>query len=160
EGSNVRAQLNAENIPRIDGVDQYIQEGCIPGGTERNFASYGEQMQSTPEADRALLCDPQTSGGLLTAVSPVNLDEFERCVSDDGLALDCIGELLAPGPGPVLRFSQWACRALTVAETRTVDSKLTIGAGRILRGSEAVEFEFLANTCAGFDFIIIQRYAH
>ena len=105
-GSNVRARLNTKKIPRIDGVDQYIKEGCIPGGTQRNFASYGEQMQTTSDAHRALLCDPQTSGGLLVAVSPDNLDEFERCVSGDGLELDCIGELLAPESGPVLQFLQ------------------------------------------------------
>jgi len=106
EGSNVRAELQLQSVPRIDGVDEYIKDGCIPGGTERNFASYGEQMETTSDADRALLCDPQTSGGLLTAVSPAHLDEFERCVGDAGLQLDCIGELLAPGPGPVLRFTR------------------------------------------------------
>jgi len=101
-GSNVRAKLNMENVPAIDGVAQYIADGCIPGGTERNFASYSEQMQRVSDADRALLCDPQTSGGLLVAVSSPGLDEFERCVRDAGLELNCIGELLPAGTGPAL----------------------------------------------------------
>lgn len=106
EGSNVRARLNIEKIPRIDGVDLYIKEGCIPGGTERNFASYGEQMQSTGDAHRALLCDPQTSGGLLVAVTPEDLGEFEKCVRAEEMDLICIGELLTLEPGPTLLFSE------------------------------------------------------
>jgi selenide,water dikinase len=106
QGSNVRARLNIDNIPVIDGVHQYIQNDCIPGGSERNFASYGEHMQPTSDTDRAILCDPQTSGGLLVAVSSKELDEFERCVNDEGLALNCIGEILPAGPGPALLVTQ------------------------------------------------------
>lgn len=106
QGSDVRAKLDMDSVPRIDGVDQYIQNACVPGGTERNFASYGEQMQATSDADRALLCDPQTSGGLLVAVNSQELDEFERCVRDEGLDLNCIGELLPAGTGPALLFTQ------------------------------------------------------
>ncbi len=105
QGSNVRAELKMENIPRIDGVDEYIAKGCIPGGTDRNFASYGEQMQPTSDVDRAVLCDPQTSGGLLVAVTPQKLAEFEHCVEDAGLELNCIGELLPAGSGATLLLS-------------------------------------------------------
>jgi selenide,water dikinase len=90
----------------IDGVQRYIAEGCIPGGSERNFASYGEQIQPTSDADRALLCDPQTSGGLLVAVGSSELHEFERCVRNEGLDLNCIGELLPAKSGPALLFAQ------------------------------------------------------
>jgi selenide,water dikinase len=95
-----------EKVPRIDGVDRYIADECVPGGTERNFASYGEHMQPTSDADRALLCDPQTSGGLLVAVSPAELNEFERCMCEEGLDLNCIGELLPAGSGPTLLLAQ------------------------------------------------------
>jgi len=106
QGSNVRAELNMENIPRIDGVDEYVKEGCIPGGTDRNFASYGKLMQPISDTNRALLCDPQTSGGLLVAVSPEDPGEFEHRVRDEGLELNCIGELLAAEPGPAILLSQ------------------------------------------------------
>ena len=106
EGSNVRAKLILDNIPRIDGVDQYIADGCVPGGTERNFASYGDQMQATSDADRALLCDPQTSGGLLVAVNSQDVDEFERCVRDEGQDLNCVGELLPAGAGSILLLTE------------------------------------------------------
>jgi len=105
-GSNLRARLDMQKVPTIDGVDQYIREGCVPGGTGRNFASYGEHMQAVPEADRALLCDPQTSGGLLVSVNSAELDEFRECVRNEGLDLDCIGEILADGSGPTLLSTQ------------------------------------------------------
>ncbi len=49
---------------------EYIKLGAAPGGTERNFASYGHLMGEMPREVRDLLCDPQTSGGLLLAVMP------------------------------------------------------------------------------------------
>jgi selenide,water dikinase len=106
QGSNLRARLDRENIPVIDGVQQYIAEGCIPGGSGRNFASYGEYMQPTSDAYRALLCDPQTSGGLLVAVDAADADKFEGCVRDAGLELNCIGEMLPRGNGPTLLLAQ------------------------------------------------------
>ncbi len=104
QGSNVRARLDLDRVPRIDGVDGYIDDACIPGGTERNYASYGEHMQSTGDADRALLCDPQTSGGLLVTVSADGVESFERCLADGGLEPHRIGELLPAAPGPTLLF--------------------------------------------------------
>ena len=83
-------------------MEQYIAAGCVPGGTERNHASYGEYMQTTSDEDRALLCDPQTSGGLLVAVASGALTEFEQCLEEKGLALECIGEMLPAGDGPTL----------------------------------------------------------
>ena len=102
QGSKVRAKLDVDKVPAIDGVARYIAEGCVPGGTERNFASYGEHMQAFPESTRALLCDPQTSGGLLVTVSPAGLEDFQQRVRQAGLDLDCIGEILPDGPGPAL----------------------------------------------------------
>lgn len=105
-GSKVRARLDVDKVPAIDGVDRYIGAGCVPGGTGRNFASYGEHMQAVTESDRALLCDPQTSGGLLVSVNPAELDVFQESVRDAGLELDCIGEILPDGPGPALLTTQ------------------------------------------------------
>ena len=104
EGSKVRAKINLENIPAVDGVHHYIQAGCVPGGTERNFASYGNQMMPVRDADRALVCDPQTSGGLLVAVNAAETGAFEDCIRDAGLDLRCIGELLPAASGAVLLF--------------------------------------------------------
>ena len=54
---------------KLPGVEEYISWAQY-GGTERNFASYGHLMGEMPREVRDLLCDPQTSGGLLLAVMP------------------------------------------------------------------------------------------
>jgi selenide,water dikinase len=105
DGSKVGARLEIDKVPTIDGVARYIDEGCVPGGTERNFASYGEHIQTLSEATRALLCDPQTSGGLLVTVNPSTLEDFQQCMRQAGLHLDCIGEILPDGPGPRVRIA-------------------------------------------------------
>ncbi|MEX0632028.1 AIR synthase-related protein [Serratia ureilytica] len=46
------------------------RRGCVPGGTGRNFDSYGHLVGEMSDLQRQLLCDPQTSGGLLLAVLP------------------------------------------------------------------------------------------
>ena len=102
QGSQVRAQLQIDKVPTIDGVAHYIDDGCVPGGTDRNFQSYGAHLQSMSAARRALLCDPQTSGGLLVTVNPTALEDFQQCVRQAGLCLDCIGEILPDGPGPTV----------------------------------------------------------
>ena len=104
QGSNVRAVLELGKVPVIDGVGAYIDAGAVPGGTERNFSSYGEQIQSMTDGDKAILCDPQTSGGLLVAVNPDGMDAFNACIDDAGLDLACIGELQSANDGPVLRY--------------------------------------------------------
>ena len=65
----MRATLDSARVPRMENVDRYIDEGCTPGGTDRHFDSYGQKITALTNPPRALLCDPQTSGGLLVAVA-------------------------------------------------------------------------------------------
>ncbi|MNY53031.1 Selenide, water dikinase [compost metagenome] len=60
----------------------------------RNFDSYGERIARLPEMQKLLLCDPQTSGGLLVAVAPSGEAEFLAVASELGLVLAPIGELV------------------------------------------------------------------
>src|SRR5690606_15685948 len=94
EGSGLTAQLDYAAVPRLPGVDYYLTEGCVPGGTLRNFDSYGEKIAPISEAQRDLLCDPQTSGGLLVAVAPEGEVEFLSVASELGLDLAPIGQLV------------------------------------------------------------------
>lgn len=93
DGSGVSARIDYNAVPRLAGVDHYLEQGCIPGGTHRNFDSYGERIAPFAEAQRALLCDPQTSGGLLVAVAPEGEAEFLASARELGLELAPIGEL-------------------------------------------------------------------
>ena len=69
-GSGVRAEIDFDRIPLIADLSYYLEQECSPGGTRRNWDSYGPQIGSLSDDQRALLCDPQTSGGLLVAVDP------------------------------------------------------------------------------------------
>ena len=93
EGSNLTARIEYAKVPRLPGVDYYLERGCVPGGTLRNFDSYGERVAPLSEEQKHLLCDPQTSGGLLVAVAPEGEAEFLALAAELGLALEPIGEL-------------------------------------------------------------------
>jgi selenide,water dikinase len=71
----------------------YRQQGCIPGGTNRNFDSYGSKIGEMTEAQKQILCDPQTSGGLLVAVSPAAEADVLEIARNRGLSFANIGVL-------------------------------------------------------------------
>lgn len=82
EGSSLSAVINFENIPLItDDLLYYFNNKSIPGGTGRNWDSYGDKIAFTGnydhEYEKAVLADPQTSGGLLIAVDPSAVDEVK-----------------------------------------------------------------------------------
>ena len=91
EGSGVSATIDGTKVPRLPNSDHYIAKDCSPGGTDRNFESYGHKISSLTDAQRALLCDPQTSGGLLVAVTQDGLESFGKATSE--LELESFGQL-------------------------------------------------------------------
>ncbi|PZP26659.1 selenide, water dikinase SelD [Pseudomonas kuykendallii] len=94
DGSGLSARLEYAQVPRLPGVEHYLAEGCVPGGTLRNYESYGERIGALSEEQQHLLCDPQTSGGLLVAVSVEGEAEFLAVAAELGLDLAPIGELV------------------------------------------------------------------
>ena len=93
EGSNLSAVVFADKIKTLDGVKDYIAQGCVPGGTGRNFDSYGHKVGALTEEQKAILCDPQTSGGLLVAVEPNGVQVVIEIAKDAGIDLYEVGEL-------------------------------------------------------------------
>lgn len=93
EGSNLTAVIEYDKVPRIEGSSFYIEQECIPGGTYRNFASYGHKIGPMTENQKLLLCDPQTSGGLLIAVLPESVEELRAVAQKEGFPLYEIGRL-------------------------------------------------------------------
>lgn len=85
EGSNVQAIIEFDKVPKIDGIDKYLEQGCIPGGTSRNWQSYGHKMGAVTERQKQILADPQTSGGLLIAVDPFDIPAFELVLRNSGV---------------------------------------------------------------------------
>ncbi len=95
DGSGLTAVLDYAAVPRLSGVEYYLAEGCVPGGTQRNFDSYGVRIAPLDDTQKQLLCDPQTSGGLLVAVAPEGEREFLQVAAGCGLQLAPIGHLTA-----------------------------------------------------------------
>ncbi len=87
EGSGLSAEVDFENIQTIiDDLEFYIDNKSIPGGTHRNWDSYGEKIGPITDYQKAILADPQTSGGLLIAVAPSSVDEVKNILRQAGLA--------------------------------------------------------------------------
>ena len=93
EGSNLSAVVFADKIKTLEGVKDYITQGCVPGGTGRNFESYGHKVGVLTEEQKAILCDPQTSGGLLVAVEPNSVQTVIEIAKDADIDLYEVGEL-------------------------------------------------------------------
>lgn len=86
EGSGLSAVINVEAVPTItEDLSFYIQQKCIPGGTQRNWDSYGQKISAVSDYQKAILADPQTSGGLLIAVSPEAAEQVMSILEQNGL---------------------------------------------------------------------------
>lgn len=96
EGSGVRAELDYDALPLLPQTNHYLNLGCSPGGAQRNFESYGALMSDMSDQQRAIMCDPQTSGGLLVSVAQHALESFNQTCIDNKLELSPIGELHSP----------------------------------------------------------------
>ncbi|MDE5420382.1 selenide, water dikinase SelD [Labilibaculum sp. DW002] len=94
EGSNVNAEIDYAAVPKIDGVEELIQQKCTPGGTRRNWASYGHLVGEITELQKSLLCDPQTSGGLLVAIDNNHIDDFIALAKSEGFDLNPVGKMI------------------------------------------------------------------
>lgn len=81
EGSGVNAVIEFAKVPVLQEVDEYLEQKCVPGGTNRNWASYGHKIDALEEKQKLILADPQTSGGLLVAVDAAYCDEFEALLN-------------------------------------------------------------------------------
>jgi selenide,water dikinase len=95
EGSQLSAKLNFGQVPVLDEVGYYLKQKCVPGGTTRNWDSYGEKVKLSNESYLEILCDPQTSGGLLIAVEPDSTNEVESLLKANGIDAQSFGELVA-----------------------------------------------------------------
>lgn len=95
KASDTKATVRLADVPLIDEaiLDHYLAEGCIPGGTKRNWASYGHHVSLTTDRQKWLLADPQTSGGLLCAVAPEKAADFMAVCAKHGHPVKALGEM-------------------------------------------------------------------
>lgn len=91
EGSGLSAEIYSERVPRIENINFYMERKTFPGGTFRNFDSYGHKVSIMTGEQMHLFCDPQTSGGLLVAVIPEGKAAFLDIAEQYGLKLEPFG---------------------------------------------------------------------
>ena len=98
-GAKLKMQIQLDQIPLLPGVLALAEAGVVTGASGRNWASYGNDITlpaNTSAAYQALLCDPQTSGGLLVACAPEVEAEVLSCFKRQGFAQACtIGRMKA-----------------------------------------------------------------
>jgi selenide, water dikinase len=83
EGSGLSAESEFDKVPLIiDDLGDYINQNSIPGGTNRNWDSYGEKIGNITAYQKAILADPQTSGGLLIAVDINAVEEVKDILTE------------------------------------------------------------------------------
>ncbi len=103
-GSGMGARVNMADVPLLDRVLAMADAGLVTGASARNWTSYGAEVQLGPRvtgAHKALLCDPQTSGGLLVACAPDALADVMATFERHGCAqAGLIGGMIA-GPSRV-----------------------------------------------------------
>jgi selenide,water dikinase len=113
-GSGVTLEIETARVPVIDGALDAVHAGAIPGGllSNREFAeclAEDSPESHIPDDLRALLYDPQTSGGLLISVAAEDAQKLLDSFLDAGLPAAVIGRVSSPspadagGPGIVLR---------------------------------------------------------
>ena len=101
--SGVGAEITASAAPVLPGVDQLLAQGVAPGGTHRNMAGVEECVDwddAVNDNDRLLLCDAQTSGGLLISVPEAKLPQLLSALDQRGVETRAVvGRIHDGSPG-------------------------------------------------------------
>jgi selenide,water dikinase len=86
-GSGLTLEIALDDLPFLAQAEKLAQSGCITGASGRNWASYGDGVdlpEGLADWSRALLTDPQTSGGLLVACSADRAEEILVAITQAG----------------------------------------------------------------------------
>ena len=90
DASRVTVEIDYKSIPFLPGVADYIDQGFVPGGTERNLEALGGSIawpRDFQDADKLALADAQTSGGLAIAVSEEKVASLQSALEARGVAV-------------------------------------------------------------------------
>ena len=94
--SGTTGRLRRSALPVLPGVVELLTDGIAPGGTHRNLESCAESVcwaDDIGEIDRLLMCDPQTSGGLLISVREDAVDELLAELDRKGVVGTVVGDV-------------------------------------------------------------------
>ena len=102
--SGLAATIDAAAVPLLPGARRLAEAGLVSGGSKRNAAHFGQWVTFADGVDtptRALLCDAQTSGGLLVAMPREKLAAFEAALAARGVRSAVIGSIVAGTAGTI-----------------------------------------------------------
>jgi selenide,water dikinase len=103
KGSGMHVKLRWNSIPLLPGVRDLAAQGILTGASGRNWTGYGERVSLAShlgDAERAILTDPQTSGGLLVACAPGAVDAVLETFRREGFEhAAVVGEVAQGTPG-------------------------------------------------------------
>ena len=94
KASGLSAELTMSAVPIIKQAEFYRKQNAIPGGTHRNFESYGNTISNLSQEQLEWGCDPQTSGGLLVCVEKQSVSEFLALAKANQLELTSSGRMI------------------------------------------------------------------
>ena len=96
QGASLGAEIIVSAVPVLDHVRELLAQGYRPEGTNRNAKTFRDRVRlSVPESEYTLMCDAQTSGGLLIAISPEREAALVARLSESGLFYAKIGRMTA-----------------------------------------------------------------
>ena len=101
KGSNVGAVVRSSLVPLLPGTRELLSQGAVPGGTQRNLQGVADSVQwqaEVTEEDQLLLCDAQTSGGLLISVPRHKTDELVSKLREAAVPVAAVIGEIAEGP--------------------------------------------------------------
>lgn len=94
EGARTGATLQVSRVPVLDRARELLARGFRPEGTMRNVSNFrGRVRLSVAESELTLMCDAQTSGGLLIAIAPERAAALEAALQRSGLFYANVGEM-------------------------------------------------------------------
>jgi len=104
-GSGTGARIRVADVPLLPGVWDLLEKGTVPGGTFRNMSGVEDTVdwdEGLTEEQRLLMCDAQTSGGLLISVPRAKLDKLLSELDASGVQTKAVvGEITAENPGRI-----------------------------------------------------------
>jgi selenide,water dikinase len=88
------AEIRYKAIPKLEGVEDYMTRFIYPDNTTRNYAAYSKEVKGMDGTEFLLLCDPQTSGGLLIALDPAAEKSFRQLLKEHDVPASLIGSVV------------------------------------------------------------------
>jgi selenide,water dikinase len=103
--SGVGIEIDWSTVPLLAGVERYARKGWVTGGADRNASFYGPWItfeRKIARWEREVLFDPQTSGGLLSAVASDRAEASIEAFRKENEPVWRIGKVLKADPGTLI----------------------------------------------------------